>query len=52
MIRAGWMSGSMLFGTALLCAVGAQAQTQTRVTIVALGASNTAGPERHLRSTE
>ena len=40
-MRAGWMSGPMLFGTALLCAVGAQAQTQ--VTIVALGASNTEG---------
>jgi acyl-CoA thioesterase I len=35
------MSGPMLFGAALLCAVGAHAQT--RVTIVALGASNTEG---------
>jgi lysophospholipase L1-like esterase len=37
------MSGRMLFGAALLCALGAHAQTQTRVTIVALGASNTEG---------
>ena len=43
MMRAGWMSGAMLFGAALLCAVGAHAQTQTRVAIVALGASNTEG---------
>lgn len=43
MMRAGWMCGVMVFGAALLCALGAHAQTQTRVTIVALGASNTEG---------
>lgn len=42
-MRAGWMCGVMAFGAALLCALGAHAQTQTRVTIVALGASNTEG---------
>ena len=43
MMRAGWISGVMVFGAALMCAVNADAQTQTRVTIVALGASNTEG---------
>jgi acyl-CoA thioesterase I len=42
-MRAGWMTGVMLLGAALLCAVVAHAQTQTRVIIVALGASNTEG---------
>jgi acyl-CoA thioesterase-1 len=42
-MRAGCMSGLMVFGAALMCAVAAHAQTQTRVTIVALGASNTEG---------
>ena len=42
MMRAGWMSGAMVLCAVLLSAV-AHAQTQARVTIVALGASNTEG---------
>ena len=33
----------MIFAAAVLCAIAAHAQTQARVTIVALGASNTEG---------
>src|SRR6185369_3414689 len=36
-------AGGMIFAAAVLCAIAAHAQPQARVTIVALGASNTEG---------
>ena len=36
-------AGGMIFAAAVLCAIAAHAQPQVRVTIVALGASNTEG---------